>query len=153
MGCKFRQVSRRVENACAFRLEFVDPKKYLIDSLVLEELSPLELRLLDSCINEYHRMEDDTVRIILLGAIVENMNHSKWIDYHLLMNDVVKSQIANSPEGKELLFYRRKLGEIEGNTGFITANRKKTRCKQLRSHSRRFLSEVWPFQNRKFPVL
>ena len=45
--------------------EFADKEFYLVDSLVLEDLSEYDRILLDSILEKYHQSNDDTLKLLI----------------------------------------------------------------------------------------
>jgi serine phosphatase RsbU (regulator of sigma subunit)/tetratricopeptide (TPR) repeat protein len=72
---------------------FADKEYYLIDSLVLEELTDSDKELIENSIKVYHTAENDTSKINALNDICENMMDERWIKYqffqYLLVNDII----------------------------------------------------------------
>ncbi len=54
-----------------FAQNFADKEYYLVDSLVLEDLSEDDWLLLDSCLEVYHKNEGDTIGINSIALIVQ----------------------------------------------------------------------------------
>ena len=61
--------------------EFGNKEHYLIDSLVLSELSTHDVNLLDSCLNKFHTTNNDSVKLNILTEISDELLHDKWIAY------------------------------------------------------------------------
>jgi len=65
--------------------EYADKEYYLIDSLVLEELSEGDRELLNNSLKEYHSAKDDTSKIKALSSICENMMAEDWKKYQYFL--------------------------------------------------------------------
>lgn len=87
---------------------FADKKRYLVDSLNPDLLSPEDRHLLDSCINAYHAATTDTTRLKQLGYISNTLNEtSVWIKYALLMRketQLALSKKDNAPAVQKRLY-------------------------------------------------
>ncbi len=79
---------------------FADAAYYLVDSLMLEELSEGDIELLESSLKEYHSAKDDTTKVNILTNICENMNHSYWIKYQFFQYKFIKDLLLTNPSPK-----------------------------------------------------
>ncbi len=70
---------------------------YLIDSLVLNELTTANRILVDSCLKQYHACNNDTFRIIALNGIISILNHNASGKYLLFQHDLINTAIQNAP--------------------------------------------------------
>jgi len=68
---------------------------YLVDSLVLEELTVYELNVIDSCLNIYHGAKYDTAKIAAIDGILGNMMHEDWAKYVYLQYGIIENALAN----------------------------------------------------------
>jgi hypothetical protein len=62
-------------NLCSSQT-FSDSEYYLVDSLVLEQLSPSDIEVVGNSVTQYHSAKDNTSKINTLSSICENMIHS-----------------------------------------------------------------------------
>ena len=106
--------------------EFADKEYYLIDSLVLEELSEGDKELLKTSLDKYHSTKDDTIKINALHLICENMMHPDWIKYQYFQYEYVESSIQlNQNEEISIILLEAKancvnnIGVYWGNLGRI----------------------------------
>jgi len=76
--------------------EFADKEYYLVDSLVLEDLSEGDMELLKSSLEKYHSAKDDTSEINALSDICENMMHENWKKFQLYQYDIINLALTNS---------------------------------------------------------
>ena len=101
--------------------EFADKEFYLLDSLVLEELSATDRQLIDSCLSIYHKAIDDTSKINSLNNICENMIHERWEDYQFyqysLIQKTLKTNLKSSIKTRRSLMGS--LASAYNNMGFI----------------------------------
>ncbi|MCO6500303.1 MAG: hypothetical protein J5I47_08005 [Vicingus serpentipes] len=51
--------------------QFADKEYYLVDSLILEELSVNDAKLIDSILKKYHKTKADTSQIELISFIID----------------------------------------------------------------------------------
>ena len=74
--------------------EFANPSYYLVDSLVLEQLSSFDEALLDSCLAIYHSSESDTIKIRAITAIVEeSWDDNVWPVYNQWIYTLAKQKL------------------------------------------------------------
>jgi len=77
--------------------EFADKEYYLIDSLVLEELSAADSVLIDSCIKVFHQVEDDTNKIQSIEFLVEQcLNDEVWPKYNNWVLNQAKTKLSKN---------------------------------------------------------
>ena len=53
---------------------FADPDKYLVDSLMLQELTEFEKKVIDSCMLNYAEAKTDKDRVEALNFVIVNRN-------------------------------------------------------------------------------
>ncbi len=99
--------------------QFADKEFYLIDSLVLDDLTAVDRGMVDSCMTLYHAAKSDTDRINALHFICENMMHENWERYqdfqHNLLQELVKKEQPTAVKKNLLTAYAGSLN----NLGFI----------------------------------
>ncbi len=97
----------------AFTQEFADKNYYLIDSLVLEDLSDDDRILIDSCLNEYHLAKEDTSKANAISFLVEDCQYEDArAKYNLWIFDFCKTKISSQIK---IPFYKKKYAEAIGN--------------------------------------
>lgn len=75
--------------------EYADPEYYLIDSLVLEDLSDYDRELLDTTLVLYHNTTNDTVELGLLEHIVDRCwEPTVWPRYNRYLINQIKSNLT-----------------------------------------------------------
>ena len=94
---------------------YADKKYYLVDSLVLDELSENDRHLLDSCLYVYHKAKDDTTRINALNNICENMINEDWTKYQFFQYELIKKEVKINKSKK----LKASLAVALDNIGFI----------------------------------
>lgn len=104
--------------------EFAGKAYYLIDSLVLEDLSDRDHEALKEHLEDYHTAKDDTSRLSELNLIVESLQSTIWEKYnHILYEDSQELIHSGELEGEELMNARRYLAAAVNNKGYA-ANQK-----------------------------
>jgi serine phosphatase RsbU (regulator of sigma subunit) len=86
-------------------------------------MSEEDKRQVDSCLNLYHRTNQDTMRVHALMGIVNNVwNNDVWPEYNrYLMNRILASAPRNRDKN-EIAFMKRILAETINNEGFYHRN-------------------------------
>lgn len=103
-----------------FSQTFADKKFYLVDSLVLSELSKMERLTLDSCLKIVHSSVDDTTKITAIGHFIEMCeNNEVWPKYNNWIADFSTSQLKKNLSRRLLLFYKTKLAGTTNNLGYF----------------------------------
>jgi len=95
--------------------EFADKEYYLVDSLVLDELTKRDKQLLETSLKKYHSVKDDTNKINALNDICENMMHEDWEKYQFYQYELIK-QTLKTINTKSL---KNSLADALNNIGFI----------------------------------
>ncbi len=98
---------------------FATKEYYLVDSLVLEELSEPDKKLLEEALKLYHTAKDDTTKINALDQICENMTHDDWTKYQYFQYHFIKKTLATKypPQIKNKLLAS--YASALNNIGFI----------------------------------
>ncbi len=102
---------------------FADKEYYLIDSLVLDELSEGDRSLLESSLKKYHSAKDDTSRINSMDEICENMMHPIWEEYQYLQYEEIKASLIKHDAGKISLRLQQSFSGAVNNLGYINLNK------------------------------
>ena len=76
--------------AIFFGKEIADKSYYLVDSLVLEELTENDRLILDSCLNIFSLAKDDTSKITALNFIYDNLVNDVWSDYQFVQYELIE---------------------------------------------------------------
>ncbi len=98
---------------------FADKSYYLVDSLVLEELTKGDMELIESSLKLYHSAKDDTSKINALNDICENMMHKSWETYQILQHELVLDQLNRNPTKKQKKFLLSAQGKSMSNLAYI----------------------------------
>ena len=73
---------------------YADKTYYLIDSLVLENLSAIDQQLIDTSLKFYYEVKHDTSRLTHIGRIITNCHHTPtWVKYNAFMQKVAKQHL------------------------------------------------------------
>jgi serine phosphatase RsbU (regulator of sigma subunit) len=103
--------------------KFADKEYYLIDSLVLEELSENERILIDSCLSVYHKTKEDTTKINALYNICENMFHEDWSKYQFFEIKLISKALGNKPSAKVKKNLIKALANALYNIGYLNKSK------------------------------
>jgi serine phosphatase RsbU (regulator of sigma subunit)/Tfp pilus assembly protein PilF len=76
---------------------YADNEFYLLDSLVIEELTVADKELLDSCLTIYHTAKNDTSKINALNDICDFLVHDVWSDYQFIQYNLIVLALNNNP--------------------------------------------------------
>ncbi|MGZ4048151.1 MAG: tetratricopeptide repeat protein [Bacteroidia bacterium] len=92
---------------------YADKKQYLIDSLDLNTLSKKDRNYLDSCLQIYHQAKSDTLRLIEIGNLADNIDDVKtWVAYAFLLKEEVEKQLKQTSNSSAL---KNRFYEIAGS--------------------------------------
>lgn len=81
---------------------YADKAYYLVDSLDLSELSTEDKTLIDSCLNIYHKVQEDTSKIKAINVIVEeSWDNNVWPKYNMWVFKTI-SQVLKKSKNKEV---------------------------------------------------
>ena len=94
-----------------FGQTYADKSYYLIDSLVLDELSEYDREILDMCIEGYHQYDDDTIKIRALFYLSTEMLHPIRNKYLDLEYQLVIQKLKPNLEPKIKRFYQKILAQ------------------------------------------
>ena len=76
---------------------FADKDYYLIDSLVVENLSDDDKKLLDSCLTIFHKQEHDSDKINIINTIVNtSWDNDVWPKYNQWIYNFTKQKLTLS---------------------------------------------------------
>jgi len=99
---------------------FADKEYYLVDSLVLEELTEGDRALIDSSLKVFHKAKDDTSRISAVNLIVEeSWDDNVWPKYNKWVYNFVTLKIASHPPESMLRSLNISLAGALNNIGYI----------------------------------
>ena len=102
---------------------FADPTHYLVDSLDLDQLTPVEIQLLDSALTLYHNAESDTAQLKAVNLIVErSWNEDVWPKYNNWVHKRVKKKLESNQEGPERRVLRMIQADALNNIGYFVQN-------------------------------
>ncbi|PCH96253.1 MAG: hypothetical protein COB85_03690 [Bacteroidetes bacterium] len=102
---------------------FGDKAFYLIDSLVVAEISESDKRMIDSTLTLYHAASHDTAKLNHLNYIIEECwNENVWPKYNQYMHKMVKKLLSSKVEDASLQNkYLIALANTLNNIGFYSA--------------------------------
>lgn len=85
--------------------KFADKEYYLVDSLVLEDLSVIDRKLIENCLKNYHTAINDTSKIKELTHLCEYMMHKDRSKYQFYQHDLIKNLLSQKqdPQVKDFL--------------------------------------------------
>ncbi|MDF1672288.1 MAG: tetratricopeptide repeat protein [Vicingaceae bacterium] len=95
--------------------KYADKDYYLVDSLVLEELTTFDRNLIDSCLVIFHKATDDTSKIYALDGIRLRMMHQDWVKYDEWVFTFVKESLKKQNTPAELMYLKKTIGDIYNN--------------------------------------
>jgi serine phosphatase RsbU (regulator of sigma subunit) len=99
---------------------FADKSYYLVDSLVLDELSTAEKQLIDSSLNVYHKAKTDTSKINAIETIIEgSWDESIWPKYNNWLYNFIQKKINQNPSKKTDTLLLSALSASLNNLGFV----------------------------------
>lgn len=108
-------------NSFSQEKQFADKKFYLVDSLVLEDLSNSNVLIIDSCLKLYHQTNEDSLKWEYLNTIIENTYSKEWYEFQKiaskLVNEKLKQNLSNADKKTFLSFKAANLN----NEGFREA--------------------------------
>jgi tetratricopeptide (TPR) repeat protein len=100
--------------------KFADREYYLVDSLVLEELSEADLNIVEASMKDFHGSKNDTGKIKALDNICENMMHEDWRKYQFYQLNLIKAVLPKHKRNPaKHLFLNTSFGKALNNIGFI----------------------------------
>jgi tetratricopeptide (TPR) repeat protein len=102
--------------------DFADKEYYLVDSLVLEDLSEGDRELLNNSLKKFHLAKDDTSKINALTGICENMIHESWEKYNLWVYEFAKTKLTTRPSSKIKKKLLTVLSFALNNIGYVYKN-------------------------------
>lgn len=85
-----------------FAQNYAPKDYYLVDSLDLSELSTEDKALIDSCLNIYHKVQEDTSKIKVINVIVEeSWDNNVWPKYNMWVFKTIP-QVLKKSKNKEV---------------------------------------------------
>jgi len=96
-----------------------DKNYYLVDSLVLEELSNSDKELLENSLKLYHKAKNDTSKINALNDICERMMHDDWSKYQFFQHNLIQEALLTGPNEQVLNHLNLSLAVDLNNIGYI----------------------------------
>ncbi len=97
--------------------QFLDEKRYLLDSIKVESVSSGDMVLLDSAMDMYHGGHD-TVKLDALNLLSNQLMHSSWGRYAVMMVELAQTRLDKGDLNEdELDYYQHALGSSLNNAG------------------------------------
>ncbi len=88
-------------SSVTFAQSFADQNHYLVDSLVIEELSELDQKLVDSCLTMYHESKEDSDRVYAIEIISENTwDLDLTTKYNTWLSEYIKDKLKENLDAK-----------------------------------------------------
>lgn len=99
--------------------QYADKNFFLVDSLEIDKLDNYDIGLLDSILHVYHKEKNDTVKLNLLGFLVENLEDARaWEPYNFYMMKLSQKALENKSITKPLdRYYKNILAGAYNNLG------------------------------------
>ena len=101
-----------------FTQTFADKKYYLIDSLDLSLLNQSDKYVLDSCINLYNNAKNDSVKVLALDFISNNLLDDVWIKY----NEYLNKKCIEILKKNKSVYYKKIYASSQNNMGYAAEN-------------------------------
>ncbi len=96
---------------------------HLIDSFDLQSLVPSDQIILDSALEVYHSSNVDTVKLLALSVLANELYHDVWKSYNLYLDQLVEKRLhhrISDPQIKRFLMRLR--AGTTGNIGFALSS-------------------------------
>ncbi|MDG1476135.1 MAG: tetratricopeptide repeat protein, partial [Vicingaceae bacterium] len=100
-----------------FCQKIADKEFYLIDSLVLEDLTENDRLILDSSLTVYFSAKSDTSKIAALTFICDNLVNDVWSDYQFVQNELIEEALQKDITKKEKYVIKLVKGGALNNLG------------------------------------
>lgn len=84
-----------------FGQKLADKEFYLVDSLVLDDLTDNDRIILDSCLNTFFSAKDDTSKIAALNYICDNLVNDVWSAYQFVQYELIEEALQKDISEKE----------------------------------------------------
>jgi len=101
--------------------QFADSKYYLVDSLVLENLSSGDKELLESELDNYHKAKSDTGKLKALSNISNEMYDESWESYNWFSYNMAKDILESTEITNSLVknTIQTRFADAVNNLGYI----------------------------------
>jgi len=114
-----------------FGQKVADKEFYLLDSLVLEELTQSDRFLIDSCLTIFHSTVVDTTKINALNIICDHLVSDVWGEYQFIQYNLIKEALQKEISLKEKGAIQNKEGGALNNLGLYYEYQKGNTSKAL----------------------
>jgi len=105
---------------------FAEKKYYLVDSLDLNTLTKSDRQLMDSCLNVYHKVKDDTSKINAINLIVEEgVDDGLWWKYNEWVYHFINTKLKNKNSPAVTFYLKKSLVNAQVMIGHSLMNRGK----------------------------
>lgn len=112
----------------SFSQNYADKNFYLVDSLNLNQIEVSELKLIDSCLTQFHSSKNDSIKISLINHLIENSyNNHVWPKYNEWIYNKTSQELSKK---KDQFYHKYKAGAIN-NFGYLS---------QIQGHSQEAIS-------------
>lgn len=102
--------------------KFADKEFYLVDSLILDDLSKYDLNTIDSCLKIYHSTTIDTIKWNSLNFIASSLRSEIWYQYQKIATQLVEEKLKEQLSDEEKKSYLLKKANNLNNEGYWLAN-------------------------------
>lgn len=79
--------------ASLYAQQYADKEYYLVDSLILEELSTSDKDIIEKSLTNYHQSKSDSGKIYALNNICDNLLHNDWKKYQFFQRDLIEAEL------------------------------------------------------------
>lgn len=107
----------------AQEIKYADKEFYLIDSLILDDLSKPDLNTIDSCLAIYHKSTIDSTKWEVLNFIASNIRSENWYHYQKIATQIIDQKLKTDLNKKEKKAYLLKKANNLNNEGYWIGNK------------------------------
>jgi serine phosphatase RsbU (regulator of sigma subunit) len=102
--------------------QFLDSKKYLVDSIQVANMDTVDKKILDGEIKKYNESSSDTTKIKILSGIVEALHDENvWIKYNRLLHKIATEKLAGT-SGRTYFVFKSAQSLALNNYGYYYFN-------------------------------
>ncbi len=99
---------------------FADKEYYLVDSLILENISAEEKSNLEAALKAFHEAKDDTSKLNALSPFIQNsFDDNLWPKYNAWAHSFIKEKLKNPLTNKEKLKLKEYLADTYNDFGQV----------------------------------
>ncbi len=102
-----------------FAQQFADKNYYLVDSLLIKDLSNDDKILIDTNLKHFHATKIDTLKVKIIFTIIDNCyDENVWPKYNKWVLDYIEGLLKNKPNSKTS-FLKIKKSDAINNIGYL----------------------------------